>query len=144
MTGYIIPCFPRRDINFNIDTGASQELVLADRVELVNWRYVSLMFRVHAHSLGGTTNTILLGVYAQTISRDDPGLLFIDAANLFSVQIDQTTPSSTVITLGFPDGPGINPPPFHAPMVRVIAKSTRAAAGTISGTFSADISVKDS
>jgi hypothetical protein len=99
-----------------------------------------MVVRVHSHTLAGTTNTISVGVYPQSTSIDDPGLTFIDAGSFGGVTISQTTPVPALLTLPFQD----YAQPYHPPMMRVVAKSTRTTTGTISGTVSIDISVKDS
>jgi hypothetical protein len=141
MTGYVIPCVPKRSVTFAMTNGTSNEVILADRVELVHWREITMMFRVHSHTLGGTPNTIQLGVYAQTHSGDDPGLLFIDPESITTVSLNQNTPTGALLELPFQDW---NNAPYHAPMLRVVAQATKTATGQLSAVITADISVKDS
>lgn len=140
--GYVITAIPKRVITFTYSpVVAGQELVLADRVDVLHWREITLALRVHTHTLGGQPNPILINIYAQSVSDQDPGLEFLDKNFQTVLQLDNTTPIPCLMEANLGDGQWY--PSYGPPMVRITAQSTQTASGTISATISADIAVKD-
>ena len=133
MGGSVIFAFEERAISLG-SSAASQEVIIADRVDLLHWNEVTFQLRVHTHTLGGHGNSILIGAYPMTVSEDDPGVEFLD---VFQTIINLT--SSTPIPAFF----NVANLPSSPPLMRIVAMATRADSGTIGATISMDISVKD-
>ena len=115
MAGYTISAVPKRTVDFaGLDAGLTQQLILADRVDLLQWREATMLVNVYSHSLASGAGTLRIIAFGQSISADDPSLDFIDSANVFAVTLNGSTPSPAYLPLG---------KLFH-PMVRVVAEGT--------------------
>jgi hypothetical protein len=141
MSGLIIMAVPKRVVSFaNLPVSTTQELVLADRIDLVDWRELTLILNVHGHSLGGTTNTIGIRAISQSWTAEDPKLEFL--GDIFSVNIDSDTliPELRFIPIApFGYGGGV-----ISAMARITALGTRGVnPGAMDATVSVQISAKD-
>jgi hypothetical protein len=135
----VVKCFPKKVIDFGA-SGASQEIILADRMSLLAWREATLQLRVHSHSLAGHLNSISVNAYGQSISAEDPGLTFLETSSIASVLISPSTASGTLFNLDLGSDGSLY---FAPPLVRITAAYTRADSGTIAATLSADLSLKN-
>jgi hypothetical protein len=139
MTANELPVLPK--VAFAFDTlavGASQEVVIADRVPLWNWREVTLIVRVHSHTLAGTGNQITVRVYPQSWTPEDPGLTFLNVF-LFNVSIGSATGNPGMLTASVPMlGNGA-----VADRVRITAIGSRVQAGSMDAAISLELSTKD-
>lgn len=134
MAGYTMSAVPKRTVDFaGLGAGLTQQLILADRVDLLQWREVTMLVNVYNHSLASGAGTLRIIAFGQSISADDPSLDFIDSTNFFAVSLNSATPSPAYIPLG---------DLFH-PMVRVVAEGTRTGTGALNVTVGVDFSVKD-
>jgi hypothetical protein len=140
MTGYVLPCVPKRTLNLGQGplSGGTQDVILADRFEVIHWREVTIVVRVHAHSLYGTANSVDIFMLPQSTSVDDPGITFLDQSNYLSVQLASGTLVGAILTM---PANGYNN--VYPPMIQVGARATWNGAGSISATVSVDIVVKD-
>jgi len=135
MGGSVKSLIEERVVDFGgVPSGATQELILADAVEFIEWAEVSLMFRIHGHSLASGAGTIAIGAYGQSISADDPSLTFLDTATSFYfVTLASGTPTMAYFVVGN----------VNHPVVRLVARGTRSAIGALNATISIEASVKD-
>lgn len=137
MSGEIIRAVPKQSVDFGtLATGATEEIILADRVLAVHWRIQIMLIQVYTHSLAGGAGTIKMGLYPQAVSPDDPGITFIDPDSLQTLTMNSSTPSPAFLRFVFP--------PPTTPLIRIVAIGTRVAAGQLNATVSAAMSVKDS
>ena len=145
MDGEIIQVVPKRNLDFTtLGVGDTQQVVLADRVDIVQWREVTMMVMVHNHSLANGAGTINIWATPESRSAEDPGLTFLYTSVTPGTLIDGSKPSPTYLTkalAGFNAGFGgvIN----FGDMLRVMATGSRVAAGAITATISVNISGKD-
>lgn len=141
MSGHIIPVVPKRVLDFGgVPLGFVQTIILADRVELVHWQELSMMVRVHQHSLSGGTGWISIAAVPCSVTEDDPGTTLVAPANSGpAVLLDSTTGSPDMKTR-FMRTMGPN---CVGDMVRIVASAQRLLAGSLTATVSVEISAKD-
>jgi hypothetical protein len=131
---------PKRTLDFtsvSSGTGQAEEIVLAQSLDVSEWREVSLMVRTHSTSFGGAIGQIDIYAYLEGRTPEDPGILFATTAPLGTVTINSATvaPSYTVNTIGANTGA----------LVKIAAKGTRTGSnGTnlIKADVSIDLSLK--
>lgn len=137
--GRALPVLPKKFLDFStLPVGGSQEIVLADRIELLHWRELTLTVRVHSHTLTGS-NQIFIAVYPQSWTSEDPGIQWITAGTSTSIAIVASTPSPGLLTLVVPTLTGSQP---IAAMARITALASRAGAGTMSAVLTLGFSAK--
>lgn len=136
MAGIVMQIVPKRTLDFNnLANLTTEDIVLAQGIDVSQWREVSLMIRVHATTLT-TVGTITL--FAQTEGRtaEDPGVLFFDSTLRGSQVLSnaQAVGFYTVNTVGTNLGS----------MIRVVARGNRTTVGTTNMTVdvSVDLSLK--
>jgi len=140
MAGTVVRVIPKRTLDFTaVSSGTSQaqEIVLAQGIDISNWREVSLMVRTHSVSnLGsGLGNKIEINAYLEGRTSEDPGILFATVIPAATVTIDFNTvaPSYTVSSVGSNIGA----------MLKIAAKGTRTLSATnIRADVSIDLSLK--
>jgi hypothetical protein len=137
VSGDVISLVPKRLVDFSmLPLGATQDLVLADRVDLRAWPGVTMLARVHSHTLGNGAGTIVIFALPIGHTFEDPGVNFVGSLVPPSqAVINSTTPSpgyltSAALSIG--------------PQARIVARGTRAAAGSMQATVSVDLAVADS
>jgi hypothetical protein len=137
MAGANIKCLAKNTIDFStVAVGFTQEIVLRQAVPTIQWREATFMVRVYAHTLAGGTNTVLFGEFPQSVSTDDPGVVFLDPTGATTTcLVSASTPAPTILT-----APAIFTAP---PTVQLYAIASRFGSGQISVTFSIDICGKD-
>lgn len=136
----IIQAVPKRTVDFaTLAVGATQDIVLADEVNLPLNLEMSLGVRVHNHTLTSSAGTISIMAVPQLWTPEDPGLALVSTVPAGPpVVINGNTPSSTYCPR-FLRTVGSN---CVGPMTRVVARGSRTAAGALSATVSVDITAK--
>jgi hypothetical protein len=137
MRGVALPVIPKRFFDFANLANGQQEVILADRIPLIEWRELTLLVRVHSHTLTGT-NTIAINVYPQSWTAEEPGLQFLTGSAAAQTTIGTATPSPGVVALTVPTL-GSN---AIVGMARVTATATRTGAGTMQASLSLEFDNK--
>ena len=123
-----------------VTSGGTQAVVLADKVELVHWQELSMMVKVHSHSISSGSGTISVVAQPRSWSEDDPSVAFICRAGPgLPVILNRDTLTSDVQT-GFMRTMGPN---CVGSMVRIVALGNRTSTGALNATISVDLSAKD-
>jgi hypothetical protein len=139
MAGVTFEAVPKRFVSYDgLDLG-SQEIILADKVEVLQWRKLTLLVKVYGHSLASGAGNIVIGAYPQTASVDDPNLEFIERTVLYGPTIDASVVAPAYFTTGLP----VESLSCFGPLLRVVAFGTRLSPGAMSATVSVDVSAKD-
>lgn len=139
MSFYRIPVVPKRKVDFtNLVNGTTEDLVLAERVELVQWREVQLLVGVTDHTISGTYGTISILAIPESWSEEDPTISFLSSSS-YGVTIDNTTPSpaylnTNLLMLGS-DCVGT--------MARIVARGSKTSAGSQSANIVVELAVTD-
>jgi hypothetical protein len=134
----VMQVVPKRFIDFNeLTSGSTQDIVLAQGIDISQWREASLMMRVHVNDVTTTVGTIL--IFAQTEGRtaEDPGVLFYSSSQqLGTLTINNTITAPYYVVNGL----GAN----IGSMIRVVARGNRTVTGTqfLDATVSVDLSLK--
>ena len=143
MFGNVLPVMPKRFVDFGtLATGATQEVVLADRVELLHWRELTLQIQVHSHTLAASSNTIAIRAWPQSWTTEDPGLTFLTSAVPTSVTISSTTASPALLTLTIPTLGGYGTGAIGE-IARFTAFATRNGTGTMQAAIQLRLSEKN-
>jgi hypothetical protein len=140
MAGTVLRVVPKRTLDFTAvssGSGQAEELVLAQGIDISQWREVSLMVRAHSTSFGGAIGSIQIYGYLEGRTTEDPGILFASTAPLGTVTIDNTTvaPYYNVTNIGTNSGA----------MLKIAAKGTRTnslGSNLIKADISIDLSLK--
>ncbi len=78
MSGDIIRLVPKRVVDFStLAIGSSQDLVLADRIDLTPWSDITMLARVHTHSLSNGAGSISILALPDGHTNEDPGLNWV-------------------------------------------------------------------
>lgn len=131
---------PERQFSFPGPGNGTQQMLMLERINLLEWRELTLRVRVHTHTLGGTSNTISVAVVPQSWTEEDPGLIFLGATAAGTVTIGTSTPSPALLTTSITTlgANGI------AALGALQVTGVRAGAGTMNATLSIDICPKES
>jgi hypothetical protein len=140
MAGTVIRVMPKRTLDFtsvSSGSGQAQEIVIAQGIDISNWREVSTMVRTHSTAFPSAIGSIQINAYLEGRTSEDPGILFAATATAGQVTIDFSTvvPAYSVVSLGTNTGA----------MLKIAAKGTRTgsnAANTIRADVSVDLSLK--
>lgn len=140
MAGMVMRIMPKRTLDFTAvssGSGQAQEIVIAQGIDISQWREASLMVRTHANSFSGNIGQIDIYAYAEGRTAEDPGILFQTTSGQGTVTINSSTvaPSYSVTAL---------PSNFGA-MIKVVARGTRTSstgANAIKADVSVDLSLK--
>ena len=139
MAGSIIQILPKCNLDFSaLRTSTTEDVVLADHVDLVPWREVTVRTRVHSNAVAASAGNIQIMAVPQSWAPDDPGLTFLETTLAAAATIDSTVPVpslfntalATAAAHGFADG------------LRILARGSRSAAGTIRAELSIELEVK--
>ena len=139
MSGAILPVIPKRFLDFaTLPVAGTQTLILADRVELLQWRELTMEVTVHNHTLGSGVGNIEIRLYAQSWTRE-PSVAFLAQNPVIAVTVQQTSPNpvfftAPVSTLGVDAIAG---------MGRVVAFGSRASGGAMNATVSIEFALKN-
>ena len=144
MAGVHLRVVPLRRIDFShVASGQTEEMVLAEGIDVSQGREVCLVVRTHSNlisaSSGGSSTVGEIDVYAYLDGRtpEDPGVLFATTSLLGITQIiaGASVPGYLVSDLGTPTGA----------LIKVLARGTRVdsfGANTIAADISVDVTVK--
>lgn len=137
-----LPVLPKSVLNFaTLPNPGTQEIVLADRVELLHWRELTLKVRVHSHTLTGS-NTIAIKVWGMSWTPEEPGFQFPVASTTNVVTLSSSTPNPGMLSLSIPTlgafGSGAIPG-----MARFTALGSRASAGSMQAALTLELSTKE-
>jgi hypothetical protein len=135
---------PKRAFDFgnNIPVGATQSIVLADQVELLHWRELTMIVRVHSHSLTGS-NSISVTAWPQSTTPEDPNIVWLTSDKSNSVFIQASTPIPSMLTADLVTIGTDNDPYTVANMVQILVQPFRAGVGSMQATISVEISAKE-
>src|SRR5690242_16398185 len=87
MAGAVLPVIPKRFLDFaTLPLNTSEDVVVADRVNLVHWRELHLRAEFHSTTLP-TGSSIQIIVFAQSWTPEEPGLEFLDTISAGSVTL---------------------------------------------------------
>jgi hypothetical protein len=136
MSGQRLPILPKRLVDFaTLAVGSQESVILADRVDLLYWRELTVLLRVHSHSLASGAGTIALVMRPQSWTPEDPGQPFLAAAStLLTISSGTASPAlltCSVSTLLVPA------------MVQIAVVGTRSNAGLLNANLSVEFSSKD-
>lgn len=137
MAGFRIPVVSKRKVDFtSVSSGGTEDLVLADRVDITRWRSVTLLVAISDQSTSAGSISIL--AIPQSWTEEDPGVSFLSTST-FGVVIDGTTPApaylnSSLMMLG--NG-------CMSAMARIVARGTKTGAGALSASVSVELAVTD-
>lgn len=142
MSGILLSVVPKRVVDFStlLAPGpASEDLILADRVEITPWREVTVRVRLHSLSMPANASIQVL-VFPQSYTTEEPGLTFLANSSTDAAPFTTSTAAPTMVAVALPMLSG---GPF-ASLARVVARGVRGAtAGTIQAALSVDFAVKD-
>jgi hypothetical protein len=133
MAGAVIRVVPKRTLDFTpVAIGGTEEIVLAQGLDISQWREVSLMVRTHANSFTANLGTIDIYAYVEGRTSEDPGLLFAATTPLGTVTINSSTtaPSYSIGSCGSNTGA----------MLKIVAKGTRTSSTGVNA-MKADVSI---
>ncbi len=138
MSGVTIRAVPRRVVDFGgLITNLTEDLVLADRVDVRHWLELTMLVQVHVHSLLNGAGTITIGAFNQSLSSEDPDVTFVGATAVGSLTLDSFTGSPAYAAVP------LSPIADVGDMVRLVASATRTQSGTLNATISVNISAKN-
>ena len=143
MPGKVIRAVQKRLVNFSsLPSGASQEVILADRLDVLQWRELTLQVKVHSNGIAAAAGTISINSIAQTLSDDDPGVDFLDRSSVPNVLITSTTPSPGYLTTIISQVQPVGSVYGLANLLRLVAFGSRTGAGAINAVISVEVSAK--
>jgi hypothetical protein len=136
MPGTIRRIIPKRTLDFSsLRAGTTEEIVLAQGVNVSEWREVTLQIRTHSNSISGSGGQIDISVYADGRTSNDPGILFASspAVKVMSITSTTTGPSYQLGDCGSPLGA----------LLMVTAKGTKTSStAALAAAISVDLSLK--
>jgi hypothetical protein len=134
MAGTVLRVMPKRTLDFtSVSSGPSnyEEIVVAQGIDISQWREVSLMVRTHANSIVAS-GQIDIFAYLEGRTSEDPGILFASTSPLGTVTIASgaVAPAYSIGSIGSNTGG----------MLKVVARGTRVTSfGT--NALKADVSI---
>jgi hypothetical protein len=122
MAGTIISAVRKRLYDFSgVASGTTQEIIVADQIDLLQWTQVAFLLQVHSsNTFNGTMNVVIFG---QSLSMDDPGLDFVDRSLSVSKLIDGTVSAKTYFVIPYLD--------TVPPMARVVIQGNKTSVGAL-------------
>src|SRR4051812_26776913 len=100
MTERVMLVTPKRAFDFSaLATGQSLTIAAADRIDLVPWREVTVQIDVHNHTLAGGSGTIAVQVFNQSVTSEEPAVIFEESFPFVAVVLGSTTPSPGYLCL---------------------------------------------
>jgi hypothetical protein len=138
MAEHRISLMPKRLVDFaRVPSGASLTHVVADQIDIIPWRELTLLVNVHGHSLASGSGTITVCLLMQSVSLDDPSLEFIVPGignELATVTLNGATPTPCYLSIPCAS--------FAAAMAQLVVIGTRASAGSLDAQLSMSLSAK--
>jgi len=145
MSGQVIGVIAKWSVVFTtLDTGASEEIIAADRVDILNWRSVAIQVKVHEHTLANNAGSIVVRAIPATWTEEVPEMVFLDTTFPVDVVIDQfvSSPAYLVAPLVMAGTAGFGARCFGS-LMRLVVVGNRTGAGTIGATISVELAAKD-
>ena len=128
MAGKLLTVLPKRSYDFsNLIVGTTQQIVVAERIDISEYIDAVLAVRVNSLTIGGL-NTIALDLYGDGFTRNDPSVAFRTSSPLFSSV--QLSISPWLLTYGGT---------VRGQYGIVVLTATRGQSGTMNVTLSADL-----
>lgn len=141
MAGSVIRLVPKRPLDFtsvSSGSGAAEELVIAQGIDVSQWREASLMIRTHTSSFfNNIIGQIDINVYVEGRTSEDPGLLFATATPVSSASITASTPPGAYQVISCSSHTGA--------MLKIAARGTRTnslSTNSLRADVSIDLSLK--
>lgn len=136
MAGMVMQVMMKRTLDFtNVLSGSTQDVVLAQGIDISQWREVSLLVRAHSTSFGAAVGSIAIYALQEGRTAEDPGVLFTSSAQTGTVTIDNSTTAPMYAVNALPSNFGS--------MVKIVAQGKRVATGNnIRADISVDLSMK--
>jgi hypothetical protein len=141
----LIQIIPKTRYEFDGRIGSSQSITLKERIPAVAFGSGVLVVRVHEIDGWATSASATVGVRAQSVAPEDPGLEFVDTVNLLSsvdINDDDVVPELLIGKVGeFPASFDVN-----APMLQVLmlfSQGATAASGNQSLTLGVDLVLRE-
>jgi hypothetical protein len=140
MAGYIIPLLAKTTIDFGtLAVGVVEQMALIERVDLLHWRQVVLIVRLHQVLIAPLAGSISIIAVGQSWTTEEPDTLFQEdishGGGGWLPPINENTPSGALLSL-----------PLRVampPMAGLLAYGSRINPGALSIVASAEFSVKD-
>jgi hypothetical protein len=138
MFEHIILLCPKRTVDYaTLPNLGSQDIVVADRIDVARWRELSLVVKVFSHSLASGAGTITIMTLPQSWTEEEPGQQFV-GASVASVVLNSGTPSPAYTVVGV----ALNGANCMTGMARVVARGDRSVAGPLNATIEVSFSAK--
>ena len=116
MPGVVMEISPKRTFNFDgLAANQNATINIVDRVDVSQWTEGQLMVNVHSEDIGASA-TMLVEVYADGYTDEDPSVEFTGAAAIATVTLNSSTVAPSYSTAAFSAGFG--------PLVKVRVKGT--------------------
>jgi hypothetical protein len=131
---------PKRTLDFtSVSSGPNnvQEVVLAQGIDVSDWREISLMVRTHSNSITNSVGNIQIYAYLEGRTQEDPGILFATTTPQGTYTITASTPQQEYAVNALNANAGA--------MIKIVAKGTRVhslTGNTIKADVSVDLSLK--
>ena|SRR5258706_4662653 len=140
MSGYIIPLVAKRKVDYaSLPNPGQQDVILADRVEVIHWRELTVRVQVFDHSLISNAGTITVMVIPMSWTEEEPNQPFLSSISAGDVIIQNNTLTPAFLTKNLTT----NGADCMTAMARVVARGIRSAGGAMNATISVDFSAKD-
>jgi hypothetical protein len=141
MAGTVLRVMPKRTLDFtSVSSGMTEEIVVAQGIDISQWREVSLMVRTHANTIPGTgMGYIYINAYLEGRTSEDPGILFAAATPVNSVTISGSTvaPAYSVV-------PCTNSPAGSMMKITAMGSRPSSSSNLLRADISVDLSLKSS
>src|SRR5688572_21593077 len=91
MSGMVMRVMRKRTLDFSaVMSGQAQDIVIAQGIDVSEWREAALMVRTHVNSFTGATGKIEILAQLEGRTDEDPGILFATTSFFGVVTIDNT------------------------------------------------------
>jgi hypothetical protein len=128
MAGEILTIMPKRLVDFaTLASGASVDITIAERFDILRWREVTLVARIHTNGIGSGAGSIFIAHQHESWTDEDPTLTFLETNPTLVGPISSSTAAPTVISSALT----MLGTPAYADGARFFLRGNRAAAGTI-------------
>jgi hypothetical protein len=133
--GVLIPLFSLRRFSFtSLAASTSAEVVMVRAVDIRDFRELTVLLRVHARTIdSGCTISLLVLALSQT--PENPGVDFLDSSTSIATATIIAGTTSTLVVKPVTTTFG--------GLARVVVKGARAASGTCTADFAADLLLRE-
>jgi hypothetical protein len=139
LSGSIIPILPKCRIDFTgIGLSTTQDVVLADSVDLLRWREVTVRTRVHSNLIGSGAGSIKIIAVPHSWSDEDPTVSFLESSLTTTATIDSAVSAPSLLSAA------LTTLALHgfADAIQIFARGSRSAPGAIRADLSIELQVK--